>query len=101
MYKGTTPTLIFTFPSTFDVTDAEKVLVTIAAKGVPNIELTDEDIDVAEHSVSVWLSQEQTLSLPVGYAQAQINLLYADGQRAATNIVRFEWSQNLHNEVMT
>lgn len=101
MYKGTTPTIIFSFPETFDVTDASQVLVTISdRRGCPLVELTGDSIDVAEHSVSCWLSQEQTLMMPTGDAYAQINMLYADGQRAATNIVRFEWSRNLHMEVM-
>ena len=100
MYKGTTPTLIFEFPNTFDVTDASVVLVTISAKGQTLIELTGEDIDIEEHSVSCWLSQEQTLAMPVGEVSAQINLLYDDGQRVATNICKFDWQKNLHNEVM-
>lgn len=102
MYKGTTPTLIFTFPDDFDVTEATKVIVTIGIKGsAPIIEFTGSDIEVSEHTVSVWLSQQQTLRMPVGEVSAQINLLYGDGSRVATNIVRFEWKKNLHNEVMS
>ena len=84
MFKGTTPTIIFNFPETFDVTEASQVLVTISgSKGCPIIELTGDSIDVTEHSVSCWLSQWQTLAMPTGDAFAQINLLYADGQRVA------------------
>ena len=100
MYKGTTPTIIFDFPNDFDVTQAEKVLVTISAKGKTLFNLSDESIDVEEHSVSVWLSQKQTLAMPVGEVSAQINLLYADGQRVATNISKIDWQKNLFDEVM-
>ncbi len=100
MYKGTTPTLIFQFPNDFDATEATQIIVTISAKGIPVIELTGDDIDVEATTVSCWLSQSQTLMMPTGEAAAQINLLYSDGQRVATNIVRFDWQRNLHNEVM-
>lgn len=100
MYKGTTPTFIFTFPEDFDPTEASKIIVTLSAKGVPVLEKTGEDLTVDETTVSVYLSQEESFRMPVGEVQAQINLLYADGSRVATNIVRIDWSRNLHNEVM-
>lgn len=101
MFKGTTPTFIFTLPNDFDATDASKIIVTLSAKNVPVIEKTGKDLEVTEHTISVYLSQEETFRMPVGDVQAQINFLYADGSRVATNIVRIEWSRNLHNEVMT
>ena len=101
MYRGTTPTLIFTFPNDFDVTQASVVLVTISDRGTPLFEKTGEDIEVDEHTVSVFLSQEETLRMPIGEVSCQINLLYADNTRVATNIVRVDWQKNLHNEVMS
>lgn len=100
MYKGTTPTFIFTFPEDFDPTDASKIIVTLSAKGVPVLEKTGEDLTVDATTVSVYLSQEESFRMPVGEVQAQINLLYADGSRVATNIARIDWSRNLHGEVM-
>ena len=101
MYKGTTPTIIFDFPNDFDVTQASKVLVTISAKGQTLFNKSNDNLAIEEHKVSLYLTQEETLSIPVGEVSCQINLLYADGSRVATNITKVDWSKNLYDEVMT
>lgn len=95
MYKGTTPTLIFTFTD-FDPTTAEKIIVTFSN----GLELTEEDIDVTSDSISVWLSQEQSLAMPTSTVSVQINFLFEDGQRVASTVGQINWNRNLHNEVM-
>lgn len=95
MYKGTTPTLIFTFTD-FDPTTAEKIIVTFSN----GLELTEEDIDVTSDSISVWLPQEQSLAMPTSTVSVQINFLFEDGQRVASTVGQINWNRNLHNEVM-
>lgn len=95
MYKGTTPTFIFTF-SDFDPTTAEKIIVTFSN----GLEITEEDLDVTAESISLWLDQSQTLKMPQGNVSVQINFLFADGQRVASTVQTIVWNRNLHNEVM-
>ena len=94
--KGTTPTIIFTFKN-FDPTEAEKVIVSFSN----GLEITEADMDFTSTSISVWLSQEQTLAMMQGSTTVQVNFLFEDGQRVATQPERIEWTKNLHNEVMS
>ena len=94
--KGTTPTIIFTFKD-FDPTEAEKVIVSFSN----GLEITEADMDFTSTSISVWLSQEQTLAMMQGSTTVQVNFLFQDGQRVATQPERIEWAKNLHNEVMS
>ena len=94
--KGTTPTIIFTFKD-FDPTEAEKVIVSFSN----GLEITEADMDFTSTSISVWLSQEQTLAMMQGSTTVQVNFLFEDGQRVATQPERIEWAKNLHNEVMS
>lgn len=97
MYKGTTPTFIFTF-SDFDPTTAEQIIVTFSN----GLEITNdsENMEVTTNRISLWLDQTQTLAMPNGNVNVQINFLLADGNRVATNVQTLVWSKNLHNEVM-
>lgn len=93
--RGTTPTIIFTFTD-FDPTEASKIIVSFSS----GLEITQDDMDVTSNSISVWLSQRQTLDMSNNAESVQINFLYSDGQRAATRKKRIEWDENLHCEVM-
>lgn len=97
MYKGTTPTFIFTF-SDFDPTTAEQIIVTFS-NGL-EIMSGNETMEVTTNRISLWLDQTQTLAMPNGNVNVQINFLLADGNRVATNVQTLVWSKNLHNEVM-
>lgn len=97
MYKGTTPTFIFTF-SDFDPTTAEQIIVTFS-NGL-EIMSGSENMEVTTNRISLWLDQTQTLAMPNGNVNVQINFLLADGNRVATNVQTLVWSKNLHNEVM-
>lgn len=98
--RGTTPTFIFTFPQDFDPTEASSVLLTISAGSTPIVEKTEADLVIDTTSVSVYLSQAETLAMPYSAVSAQINFLYGDGSRVATEIMTIPWGSNLHNEVM-
>ena len=100
MYKGTTPTFVFTFED-FDPTTADEIILTLSAdKRTPIIEIAKADMSVDETSISVWLSQEETLSFPTGNVFCQFNFVFEDGQRVASNIGTIVWNRNLHSEVI-
>lgn len=94
--RGTTPTFIFTFTD-FDPTTAEKVVASFSN----GLDITEEDMDITSESISVWLSQTQTLNMPQGGVTVQFNFLFQDGQRVATEAERIEWQNNLYEEVMS
>lgn len=100
MYKGTTPTFVFTFAD-FDPTTADRIILTISAdKRTPILEIDKTDMTVDSESISIWLSQEETLAFPVGNIYCQFNFVFEDGQRVASNIGTIVWNRNLHSEVI-
>lgn len=102
MYRGTTPTYTFKLKDdTVDLTQASNVYVTFAKADKTEIfTKTGEDLDVQAKQVSVFLTQEETLSFPVGYISAQVNWVYADGTRSATKIVQIQADTPLKDEVL-
>ena len=72
IWRGTTPDITMTFPTgSVDFTGAQEILVTLKdPKG--NILLKTVPTATAEE-LTVFLTQEQTLSLPVGTAYLQAN----------------------------
>lgn len=101
MYRATTPTIRFKVP--IDLTHASHVYVTFS-RG-KNTELTKEDaeLNITENSVEVFLTQEETLSLPLGKVDAQINWTYTDegvSKRACSNVVQLMLDRNLIEEVL-
>lgn len=97
MYRGTTPTLTLTLPEGTDFSGAT-VYVTLADSTKKEV-LTTTDVDINENVISVYLSQEQTLALPKTVL-VQVNWTYGNGQRACSNIVSFNTTQNLINGVL-
>ena len=65
MRRGTTPTLKFSLfnkdGTIFDTSLVEDIRVTFAQKDVPIIEKAIEDCEIVENTVSVTLTQEETL----------------------------------------
>ena len=101
MYRGTTPTYIFTLPESVDMTQATDVYVTFAKTDTTIIfTKTGDDLEVAEHTVSVYLTQEETLSFPNAKVAVQLNWLFPNGRRACSNILYITARQNLINEVI-
>ncbi len=103
MYKGTTPTYTFT-TTEVDLTIARKVLVTFSTMDEKEIFTKEgDDLVVTANSVEVYLTQEETLSLPTGSVKAQINWLYIQGgetKRACSNKMIISTKTNLINEVI-
>lgn len=101
MYRGTTPTYTFTLPESVDMTQATDVFVTFAKKDSTLLfTKTGDDLEVAEHSVSVFLTQEETLAFPVGTVAVQLNWIYPPEKRACSNIIYIDAKRNLIDEVI-
>ena len=103
MYRATTPTITFNFPNNIDMTQASDIKVTFKSKRHGyKLTKTSNDLTVTEHTVSVLLTQEETLKFALGESEAQINWLYSEGnivKRGCSNIVDLIINENLLNEV--
>ena len=86
MYRGTTPTNIFTVD--VDLTDAEVIYITYKQAGVVVIEKDIDDITVAVDSLTVKLTQEETLGFKDRDVEVQIRARYPNGDAIASNIIK-------------
>lgn len=86
IWQGTTPILTFNAEN-IDFTAAQKVELTLRDEA-EKLTFTSphERLAVAEHSVSITLTQEETYRL-AGNVYAQIRLLYADGKVGASDAI--------------
>ena len=97
--RGTTPTLTLTFTEQgLDLTAADQIYVTFEYKGQKLTKSTTE-LTVGEKTISVYFSQAETLAFPEGYVDIQANWLM-NGDRFASEIVRYPFSRQLLNEVL-
>lgn len=100
VYQGTTPTFeLKIVDDNVDLTQADNVYVTIRTANGSNT-YTGDELVVQAKEVDVFLTQEQTLALPVGLAEIQINWTYDNGKRACTDKVRIAIDENLLGEVL-
>lgn len=104
MRRYTTPTLPMTVP--VDLTGAE-IHVTIK-QGARKIQKTGTDIvsvwdaESGKTTLSVTLTQEETGAFLAGRkAEVQVNWIFSDGTRDATNIKQIDVLENLIAEVIT
>lgn len=96
--KGTTPTFVLTFED-IDLTTASHVYVTFKGAG-GKVTKTDDDLTVDATSISVYLTQEETLILSNGAVAIQANWTFEDGSRAASEIVKYTLTDNLLSRVV-
>lgn len=104
MYTATTPKLTFEFEDkNMDLTEAVRVWLTVRDKD-KNLLLKKTMTVEAAKKASVILSQEETLALPIGTHDGQINYLYNDGdgnlRRGATDHTEIYVLENNDNEVV-
>ena len=93
---GTTPTFTFTFTEQgLDLTQANNVYVTFR-QGNTLLEKETADLTIAEKSVAVTLRQADTYKLEPGQMLMQVNWVYPDGSRAASEVVSCSIGDNLH-----
>lgn len=88
MIRGTTPTLEFTLP--FDTSLIAKMYITITQNGVATLEKTLSDCKCSGTSVSLTLTQEDTLGLrqqPRSRGEMQIRVRTTAGEALASDIM--------------
>lgn len=85
MRRGTTPTL--TISTDIDLREASNFYLTFKQGDKKIFEKTLSDVTITENSVSVWLTQRNTLALQDGeYVNFQIRATLGD-QKVASNIM--------------
>lgn len=99
MVQATTPTFVLTLPETVDLTEPSHFYFTLR-QGHVRIEKADSDLVIDGQNISVYLSQAETLTLTPGIVKLQLNWTYANGSRAASEIVSVNVSENLLKEVV-
>ncbi|MFR5840650.1 MAG: hypothetical protein ACLUFC_08800 [Anaerobutyricum hallii] len=89
MIRGTTPTLEFTMP--FDTSLIAELYITITQNNATALEKTLSDCNCNDTSVSLTLTQEDTLRLeqkPYSDSEMQIRVRTVAGEVLASNIMR-------------
>ena len=101
MYKGTTPTYLFKTEADLDLTRAKNIYVTFSKMSKEEIfTKTGDDLIIQEKTVGVYLTQEETLSLPSTRIQAQVNWTYEDGKRMCSQVILINMHDNLMDKVV-
>jgi hypothetical protein len=85
MYRGTTPQFVFKFP--FDVSEFSVLYVTFGQGSGRKIDKTLSDSTVDGDTLTVKLTQQETLSMSPGTVNVQIRAKKPDGTALASNIV--------------
>lgn len=105
-YKGTTKKYTFIAPSGLDLTQVEKVFVTFS-RHKDKTEIftkTGEELTITPETVSIHLTQEESLALPTGAVEVQLNWLYYDEnhslERACSKVLNIMVYKNLKDEVL-
>ncbi len=87
MNRGTTHDYEIDLPNV-DFTNITEMWVDFAQYGTVVIHKTLSDVTVEDQTVTVHLSQEDTLSLKKGKVSIQCRFLTADGEATVTEIIR-------------
>lgn len=86
MFRGTTPTNVFNVD--VDLTNAEVIYITYKQQNKVVFEKEKSDITVTENSLTVKLTQEETLKLTEREVEIQIRARFSDGTALASNIIK-------------
>ncbi|RHC58347.1 hypothetical protein DW839_01975 [Enterocloster bolteae] len=101
MTRGTTPTITLTL-NEVDLTSLKSVYVTFCQSGkMLTKQSGTEGVEITEHTVSVSLSQEETLRFTPGTVEVQLRGLTNGGDAFATNVARVAVKEVLLKEVIT
>ena len=101
MYRGTTPTLVFTVNTELDLNEIEEVWITFDV--TPKITYTKKDvvIDDTDKSITLQLSQEETLKFNKHDVKVQLRFLLSDGKAYASPIKNITVDDILQNGVIS
>lgn len=100
MFKGTTPTLIFTLP--FDTSLIKSLYITfVGSDDEPVLEKAIEDCTLDGSSVKIKLTQEETLSFEESTsARVQLRVLTNEGEAMASKIYSVQINDILKDGVI-
>ena len=97
--RYTTPVFTLTFSEKdLDLTEASEVFVTFK-QALQVITITGEDLVIGKKTIEVSFSQEQTSQFCVGDFEIQANWIVC-GKRAASEVVKYQFTQQLLQEVI-
>ena len=84
--RGTTPSIVITVKTELDLHQIAEVWIYVSQQNKVKVDkqLTDVTFDYAENTMTIKLSQEDTLALKEGEALFQIRVLMMDGTALAT-----------------
>lgn len=97
MVQATTPTFMLTLPEGLDLSEATNIYFTLQQG---NVDVRKDNLTVTGQTISVYLTQAETLPFKAGIAKLQLNWIFADGSRACSNIVSIHVGDNLIDEVL-
>ena len=102
MYRGTTPTIIFKLNTDLDLTTLTQIWVTMQDMNDSQYtwDIDDVTIDNTGKTISLPLSQEETLVLSNGMATVQIRLLTSENKALATNVAMIDINNILKDGVI-
>ena len=100
MVQGTTPTFILTLPNTVDLTVIKNMYFSLE-QGNTKLRKTGDSLTIDGQTVSVYLTQAETLEFNPGRANLQLNWTYPNGSRACSNIAGVNIGSNLIKEVVS
>ena len=101
MYRGTTPTVTFNLSADFELSMIDKCYVTFKSRsGKHEITLEDVVINEEESTLSVTLSQEDTLSFDEGLVEIQIRIKLSSGEAYASPVKSFTMKQILKDGII-
>lgn len=103
MYRGTTPTISFKITSEFDLDTVKEVLITLKTWEVEKTFAYSENkvyVDSLAKTVSIGLSQEDTLEFEDGTVEVQMRLLDDSDVAYASEIYEVEIERILKDGVI-
>ena len=87
MWRGTTPTHVFYMPDEFSDAAFTDIYLSYAQRGKVILEKTLADITVSGTSLTVSLSQADTLCFSPGPVKIQLRARMPDGTAVASNVI--------------
>lgn len=100
MYRGTTPTIQINVNGSDDLTSYKSIYVTFKQMPSVLIEKTKEEIDVNPDSVTIQLTQEDTLQFQPGAVMVQLRAVDESGMAIASNITTIQAERILKEGVI-
>lgn len=97
--QATTPTFIYTFPNEVDLTLVNNMTFSLV-QGKVDIRKFKDDLYIDGQTVSVYLTQADTLRLSKGKAEMQLNWTYNDDSRDCTDKKVIDVDSNLLQEIL-